>query len=140
QLMVQGRMLMGENGPIDVPPQAELTLAADGAISALIASDPPTLLGQIGKLKIVKPEANQVVRGDEGLFHLTPQAREQQGDELAASTEVKIMSGVLEGSNVNPVESMVNMIANARRFEMQMKVIHSSDENAQRANQILAVS
>ncbi|MCE1680885.1 flagellar biosynthesis protein FlgF, partial [Enterobacter hormaechei] len=80
------------------------------------------------------------VRGDEGLFHLTPQAREQQGDELAASTEVKIMSGVLEGSNVNPVESMVNMIANARRFEMQMKVIHSSDENAQRANQILAVS
>ncbi|MBD2792457.1 flagellar basal body rod protein FlgF [Xenorhabdus szentirmaii] len=140
QLTVQGRLLMGENGPIEVPPQAELTLAADGTITVLIASDPPTMLGQIGKLKIVKPEANQIVRGDDGLFHLTPQAQEQVGNQLAANADVKIMPGVLEGSNVNPVESMVNMIANARRFEMQMKVIHSSDENAQRANQILAMS
>ncbi|MBS9443925.1 flagellar basal body rod protein FlgF [Photorhabdus heterorhabditis] len=140
QLTVQGNLLMSENGPIDVPPQAELTLAADGSISALVAGDPPTLLGQLGKLKMVKPENNQLVRGDDGFFHMTEQAQALQGDVLPASDEVKLMPGALEGSNVNPMESMVSMIANARRFEMQMKVIHSSDENAQRANQLLSIS
>lgn len=46
---------------------------------------------------------------------------------------------MIEGSNVNTVDTMVDMIANARRFEMQMKVISSVDDNAQRANQILAM-
>lgn len=41
------------------------------------------------------------------------------------------MSGVLEGSNVKPVEAMTDMIASARRFEMQMKIISSVDENGQ---------
>ncbi|RAW94660.1 MULTISPECIES: flagellar basal body rod protein FlgF [unclassified Photorhabdus] len=140
QLTVQGNLLMGDNGPINVPPQAELTLATDGSISALIPGDPPTQLGQLGRLKMVKPESDQLVRGDDGLFHMTEQAQTLQGNVLPASDEVKLIPGVLEGSNVNPMESMVSMIANARRFEMQMKVIHSSDENAQRANQLLAMS
>ncbi|KJU25298.1 flagellar basal body rod protein FlgF [Salmonella enterica subsp. enterica serovar Heidelberg str. 83-1068] len=53
---------------------------------------------------------------------------------------MRIMSGVLEGSNVKPVEAMTDMIANARRFEMQMKVITSVDENEGRANQLLSMS
>ncbi len=47
---------------------------------------------------------------------------------------------VLEGSNVKPVEAMTDMIASARRFEMQMKIISSVDENAGKANQLLAMS
>lgn len=50
------------------------------------------------------------------------------------------MPGVLEGSNVKPVDTMVDMIANARRFEMQMKVIRSVDDNEQKANQLLSLS
>jgi flagellar basal-body rod protein FlgF len=50
------------------------------------------------------------------------------------------MSGVLEGSNVKPVEAMADMITNARRFEMQMKIISSVDENEQRANQLLSMT
>ena len=46
------------------------------------------------------------------------------------------MSGVLEGSNVKPVAAMSDMIASARRFEMQMKIISSVDENAGKANQV----
>lgn len=48
--------------------------------------------------------------------------------------------GVLEGSNVNAVAAMSDMIASARRFEMQMKVISSVDDNAGRANQLLSMS
>jgi len=49
-----------------------------------------------------------------------------------------VISGAIEGSNVNPVEAMVDMIANARRFEMQMKMITGADTNDQRANSLLS--
>ncbi|AJI94759.1 flagellar basal body rod protein FlgF [Yersinia ruckeri] len=140
QMTVQGYPLMGDNGPIDVPPQAEVTIAADGTISALNAGDPPNTIAQIGRLKLVQAQGNELNRGDDGLFHLTPAALQQRGATLPNDPLVKVMPGVLEGSNVKPVETMVDMIANARRFEMQMKVIHSVDENEQRANQLLAMS
>ncbi|EMP2041073.1 flagellar basal body rod protein FlgF [Proteus mirabilis] len=139
-LMVQGRLLMGDNGAIEVPPQAEISIANNGIVTAHVPTDPPKMLGQIGRLKMVKPEQNDLVRGDDGLFHLSPQGTARVGETLPADDNVKVLAGVLEGSNVNPAEAMVDMIANARRFEMQMKVIHSADDNAQRANQLLSMS
>lgn len=91
-------------------------------------------------MKLVKPEQNDLVRGDDGLFHLSPQGTARAGGELPVDDSIKVLAGVLEGSNVNPAEAMVDMIANARRFEMQMKVIHSADDNAQKANQLLSLS
>ncbi|KFK93480.1 MULTISPECIES: flagellar basal body rod protein FlgF [unclassified Serratia (in: enterobacteria)] len=140
QLTVQGQPLMGDGGPIAAPPQAQLTIAADGTISALNPGDPPNTVAQIGRLKRVKAEMRDVVRGDDGLFHLTASAQQQRGNTLQNDPQVRVMPGVLEGSNVKPMETMVDMIANARRFEMQMKVIHSVDENAQRANALLSMS
>ena len=46
----------------------------------------------------------------------------------------------IEGSNVSPVQAMTQMIANSRGFDMNMKVIRTADENAQKANQLLSVS
>jgi flagellar basal-body rod protein FlgF len=132
--------LMGDGGPIEVPPSSEITIAADGTISALNAGDPPNTIAQIGRLKLVKADAREVMRGDDGLFHLTPETRQQRGNQLQNDPLVRVMPGVLEGSNVKPMETMVDMIANARRFEMQMKVIHSVDENEQRANSLLSMS
>ena len=51
----------------------------------------------------------------------------------------RLVSGALEGSNVSPVESMVAMIDNGRRYEMQMKVIDTADQNAQRADSLLSI-
>ncbi len=80
-----------------------------------------------------------MVRGDDGLFRVSPAAQATRGTTLQADASIRVMSGVLEGSNVKPVEAMTDMIASARRFEMQMKVIGSVDENAQRANQLLSL-
>ncbi|MEQ9888056.1 flagellar basal body rod protein FlgF [Pectobacterium zantedeschiae] len=140
QLTIQGRVVMGDGGPIDVPPQAQISISADGTISALNAGDPPNTIAQLGRLKLVKATGQEVERSDDGLFRLTQQAQQQRGNVLQNDPTVRIMPGVIEGSNVNTVDTMVDMIANARRFEMQMKVISSVDDNAQRANQILAMS
>ncbi|AJJ25252.1 flagellar basal body rod protein FlgF [Yersinia enterocolitica] len=140
QMTVQGYPLMGDNGPIEVPPQAAVTIAADGTISALNAGDSPNTIAQLGQIKRVRATAGEVMHGDDGLFHLTPETQQARGAQLANDPLIKIMPGVLEGSNVKAVEAMADMIANARSFEMQMKVIHSVDENEQRANQLLAMS
>ena len=46
---------------------------------------------------------------------------------------------MLESSNVNTAEAMVNMIELARQFEMQVKAIRTAEENGQAASQLLRV-
>ncbi|EKT62240.1 flagellar basal body rod protein FlgF [Providencia burhodogranariea] len=140
ELMIGKHRLQGDGGPINVPPNTDLTIAADGTVTALLATDPPTMLGQIGRLKVVEAQSQDLIRGEDGLFHLSAQAQAINGNLLPQSERASITSGVIEGSNVSAAEAMVSMIANARHFEMQMKVVHSADENAQRANQLLTVS
>jgi len=140
QLTSQGNLVIGDNGPIAIPDRAEVTIAADGTITALGAGDQPNTTTQVGRLKLVKATAQEVQHGDDGLFHLTAQAQQQRGATLTLDPDVRLMPGVLEGSNVKPVDTMVDMIANARRFEMQMKVIRSVDDNEQKANQLLSLS
>ena len=140
QLEVNGNLVMGDGGPVAVPQNAQLTIAADGTITALNPGDPPNTAAPIGKLKMVKATAQEVERGDDGLFHLTQQAQATRGAAPAADPTLKVMAGVLEGSNVNAVEAMADMISNSRRFEMQMKVISNVDGNEQRANQLLSLT
>lgn len=140
QLTIQGRPVMGDAGPILIPEGAQVTIAADGTISTLNPGDEANTVAPVGRLKLVRAEPNEVVRGDDGLFRLNAQAQQARGAVLQADPTISVMSGVLEGSNVKPVEAMTDMIANARRFEMQMKIIASVNENEQRANQLLSMS
>lgn len=140
QLTIQGHPVIGEGGPITVPEGSEITIAADGTISALNPGDPPNTVAPVGRLKLVKAEGFEVQRGDDGMFRQTQAAQATRGATLQADPTIRVMSGVLEGSNVKPVAAMTDMIASARRFEMQMKVISSVDENAGRANQLLSMS
>ncbi|MEM6159708.1 flagellar basal body rod protein FlgF [Erwinia sp. P6884] len=140
QLTIQGNLVMGDGGPIAVPQGSEITIAADGSITALNPGDPPNATVQLGRLKLVKATGSEVIRGDDGLFRPNASAQAQRGAVLQNDPTIQVMPGVLEGSNVKPVDTMVDMIANARRFEMQMKVISSVDENEQRANQLLSMS
>ncbi|WP_437888061.1 flagellar basal body rod protein FlgF [Phytobacter sp. V91] len=140
QLTIGGNPVIGEAGPLAVPEGSQVTIAADGTISALNPGDPANTIAPVGRLKLVKALGSEVVRGDDGLFRLNQAAQATRGPVLQADPTVTVMSGVLEGSNVKPVEAMADMIASARRFEMQMKVISSVDENAQRANQLLSLT
>lgn len=140
QLTIQGHPVMGDNGPIEVPPQSQLTISADGTIAVLEAGADPNTMGQLGKLKLVKAAGNEVTRGDDGMFRPTAATAQARGATLQADPTIHVMPGTLEGSNADPVSTMVDMIANARRFEMQMKVIHSVDENEQSANNLLSMS
>ena len=87
----------------------------------------------LGRLKLVNPPEQDLVRGDDGLFRL------KSGAPAAADPLVAVVGGALEGSNVSPVDSMVTMIALARSFETQMSLLKNAENNAAKATQILAL-
>ncbi|KXS39125.1 flagellar basal-body rod protein FlgF [Modicisalibacter tunisiensis] len=137
---VQGRPVLGVNGPIVVPLGADVRIGSDGTLSAQVPGTDPVARGPAGQLKLVNPQPGDLVRGDDGLFRPRPDANGQAPAALQADDTVRVVSGALEGSNVSPTEAMVAMIDSARRYDMQMKVISSADENAQRANSLLSVT
>lgn len=126
-----GLNVLGDAGPITIPPDTEVTFAKDGTISTVPSGSNATSVVVVGRLKLVDPPVNQLERGGDGLFRM------KDGSIPAADANPKLVAGSLEGSNVNTVEAMVNMISLARKFDMQMKMLQSADTNAQHAASIM---
>jgi flagellar basal-body rod protein FlgF len=136
QLMtMDSRPVLGDAGPLVVPPGSTVTITGDGMVSALVAGSSAVGAAEIGRLKLVNPAATDLERGEEGLFRVKAGVAAPQTD-----PGVKLATGALEGSNINPVDAMVSMIANARRFEMQMKTVQTAETNDQQANKLLSSS
>ncbi|MDP3843951.1 MAG: flagellar basal-body rod protein FlgF [Oxalobacteraceae bacterium] len=129
-----GLNVMGDAGPISVPPDVSITIAKDGTVSSVPVGGQLSAVTVLGRIKMVNPPEDTLVRGDDGLFVL------KDGNPADADAGVTIISGALEGSNVNVADAMVNMINLARQFEMQMKLIQNADTNANKASQILNLS
>ena len=126
-----GLPVLGDGGPLQVPQNTTVSIGADGTVSATGANGKST---PVGKLKLVTPTADQpLTRSDDGLF------RSATGD-LAADATARVEDGALEGSNVSPVSSMVQMIAASRQFEAQMKMMSTAEANDKAAAQLLGPS
>lgn len=134
QLTTMGSLpVAGDAGALVVPPGSTVAIAANGLVTARGAGDPAIGIAEVGRLKLVNPPVADLVRGADGLFRMREGLAPAEAD-----AAVTVTTGAVEGSNVNGVEAMVAMIANARSFEMQMKSMRSADENAQSANKLLA--
>lgn len=129
-----GQLVLGDTGPIAVPPQMRVAIASDGTVGTISTDNAPGPSTVLGRIKLVNPPEQQLVRGADGLFRL------QDGSAAAPDAAVKLSAGVLEGSNVSPVDSMVTMISLARQFETQMSLLKNAENNAAKATQILALS
>jgi flagellar basal-body rod protein FlgF len=132
QLLTQrGDAVLGDAGPISIPPDTRISIAKDGTITGIAANQPPTVLG---RLKLVNPPENNLARGDDGLF------RTKDASAADADAGVVAIGGSLEGSNVNAADAMANMINLSRQFEMQMSLMKNAESNETKASQILALS
>ena len=131
-----GLNVRGDLGSISIPPNTLVTIARDGTISTVPAgagTSEPNISAIMGRIKLVNPPESQLTRGLDGLFRLA------QGGEAMADADVSLTSGALEGSNVNVVEAMVDMISLSRQFETHMKLLQNAEGNAQRAGQLLSI-
>ena len=126
-----GQTVLGEGGPISVPPHTSLMIAADGTISIVPVGQGPETTSQVGRIKMVNPPAESLARGEDGLFRMA------DGSDAPPDANVRLSSGVLESSNVNIADAMVNMIELSRHFDLQVKAMRTAEENAAAAAQLL---
>jgi flagellar basal-body rod protein FlgF len=119
-----GHAVLGDGGPLSVPPHASLTLGADGSISIVPLGQGAETTATVGRIKLVKPDPAQLERGADGLFRL------RDGANAPADASVRIASGALEGSNVGVADTMIKMIELSRQFEMHMKTLRTAEDNA----------
>lgn len=129
-----GLSVQGDTGPLSVPPDVTVAIGTDGTIGTLSTDAQPGPAIVLGRIKLVNPPEQSLVRGSDGLFRL------KDGGAAPADPNVKLASGALEGSNVNPVDAMVSMISLARQFETQMSLLKNAENNAAKATQILALN
>lgn len=124
-----GLTVLGGGGPISIPPNAEVTIAGDGTVSARVPGGVPA---PVGRLKLVTPEV-PLKRGEDGLFR-------GPAGELDADPAAQVQDSALESSNVSAVSTMVAMIAAARQFEAQMKSMQTAEKDEQQAQQLLSMN
>jgi flagellar basal-body rod protein FlgF len=132
QLMTAtGYPVLGDSGPITVPPATSISVAADGTVSVVPLGQKPSTSANVGRIKFVNPPNGTVERGTDGLFHTV------DGTPAPADAKTTVASGVLESSNVNLANSMVNMIELARRFDLQVKAIRTAEDDASASTKLL---
>ena len=136
QVDAQGRLVTSSGLPvangITVPPNAiSVSIATDGTVSAQTQGTPSSTIGRI-KLASATAE-DRLVRSEDGLF------RTASLNPLATDATARLETGALEGSNVNPIETMVGMIAAARQFEQQMRLLQTAETSDKSAAQLLNV-
>ena len=126
-----GLPLLGDGGPIAIPPAEKISIGSDGTISIVPQGGDPTQMAVIDRIKMVASHFDQMVKGQDGLMRL------KSGEEAELDASQRLVQGFLESSNVNTVNEMVNMIELQRRFEMQVRMMKTADEMASGAATLL---
>jgi len=134
----EGRIVNSDGYPLEpsitIPSDTlEITIASDGTVSVLQAgSTTPTSVGQIELARFINPGGLKAI--GKNLFMPTGASGDPITGTPGSEGLGSINQGFLEMSNVNVVEEMVNMIVSQRAYELNSKVIQSSDEMLQMTN------
>lgn len=118
----EGHPVLGEGGPITLPPADSVKIAKDGGIWIVPQGgqiDQPQLVDTI---KLVNAKGSVIAKGTDNLF------REVNGGALPTDPMASVTSGALEGSNVNATSALVQMIEASRAWETQIKLIDTAKD------------
>lgn len=129
-----GLQVIGQGGPIAVPPFEKLDIGKDGTISIIPLGNNAANVAVIDRIKLVNPPLETLEKGADGLIHSKDAAP------VAADANVNLVPGALEASNVNSIQAMVDMIELAKSFELQTKVMNTAKDNANASSELLKLA
>ncbi len=129
-----GLPVMGNGGPIAVPPEQKVEIGQDGTITIRALGEAPNVLAEVDRLKLVNPNLKQMEKGADGMIRFKGQGPVQ------ADTNVRVTSGFLETSNVNAVEEMTAILSLSRQFELQVKMMRTAEDDASAMARVLQMS
>jgi flagellar basal-body rod protein FlgF len=133
-LTATGLPVLGDNGPISVPPYTSLTVGNDGTISIVPLGQSPHTSANVARIKLVNPPADSISRSADGLF------RTSSGEPAVADAATTVAPGALESSNVDLASCMVNMIELSRKFDLQIKALHTAEDDETASAKLLQSS
>jgi len=129
----RGLPVLGAGGPISIPPNQNILIGTDGTITVRPAGAAPNALAAVERIRLVNPDTKALKRGDDGLI------RASDGQAPPADANVRVVTGMLETSNVNTVSALTKMIELSRHFELQIKTMESANNIEQTHNRLLAI-
>ncbi|MDI3619112.1 flagellar basal-body rod protein FlgF [Pseudomonas aeruginosa] len=132
-----GLPVLGNGGPIAVPPEEKVEIGQDGTISIRALGENPNVVAVVDRIKLVNPNLKQMEKGTDGLLHYKPQPGEQAP---LADANVKVVSGFLESSNVNAVEEMTAILSLSRQFELHVKIMRTAEDDSAAMARVLQIS
>ncbi|WP_028694557.1 flagellar basal-body rod protein FlgF [Pseudomonas cremoricolorata] len=128
-----GMPVLGNGGPIAVPPEQKVEVGDDGTISIRAMGEDPRVMAQVDRIKLVNPDTKGLVKGLDGLIHTS------SGQPADADVNVRVVSGFLEASNVNAVEEMTSMLSLSRQFELHIKMMNTAKEGDEAMARVLQI-
>ncbi|GKX50178.1 flagellar basal body rod protein FlgF [Budvicia aquatica] len=129
-LTVGGMPVLGDGGPIVLPPFASVDIGRDGTISITPDDGNMAAVMDVDRIKLVDIAANQLSKDNSGL--LISNAGAVPRDEA-----VQVIGQHLEGSNVSAITEMVSTVSLNRQFEAQIKMMKAAEELAQAGNKLI---
>ncbi|MCW2366132.1 flagellar basal-body rod protein FlgF [Sphingobium sp. B7D2B] len=117
-----GYPVLGEGGPITLPPADSVNIAKDGSIWIVPQGGQIDQPQQVDVIKLVNAKGSTIAKSTDTLF------REVNGGALPQDPMATVTSGALEGSNVNATTALVQMIEASRAWENQIKMIDTAKE------------
>lgn len=129
-----GLPVIGNAGPIAVPPEQKVEIGQDGTISIRALGENPNVLAEVDRIKLVNPDPKSLEKGTDGLIRVKGQP------EVEADATVQVTSGFLEASNVNAVEEMTAILSLSRQFELSVKMMRTAEDNSSAMARVLQIS
>lgn len=126
-----GLPVMGNGGPIAIPEAERILIGADGTISIQPRGQSAKQLSVIDRIKLVKPDYQDLHKGKDGLVRRT------DGLPQPPDATLTVQSGFLESSNVNAVNELVNIMALSRQYELNVKMMKTLDDSSSSAVSVL---
>lgn len=132
-LNANGFQVLGEGGPVVLPPFESIQFGTDGSITIRPEGQGPEALVQIDRLRLVNPAAAEVYKDEAGLLKNVAQMP------FATDSSVSVVSGFVESSNVNAVHELTEIISLARQFELEVKMMKVAESNDETSSQLLRI-
>lgn len=128
-----GMPVMGNGGPIAVPPEQKVEIGQDGTIGIRAMGEGPRVMAEVDRIKLVNPDVKTLNKGLDGMIHT------KSGQPADADANVQVVSGFLEASNVNAVEEMTSVLALSRQFELHVKMMTTAKEGDEAMARVLQI-
>ncbi|MDF1762201.1 MAG: flagellar basal body rod protein FlgF [Oleibacter sp.] len=129
-----GLQMIGDGGPIVLPEYEQIEISKSGIISVQPRGEVPASVAEPVQIKLVNPDSSTLEKGEDGLFRF----RDPQAQPALADPTISVIGGYVEGSNVNAVSELTDLIQLNRQYEMQVKLMKRVDELSSATTQIMS--